>query len=696
FFLREWRSTFIVTLAIPTSIIATLTMMYFAGFSFNLLTLLAIATCIGILVDDSIVVLENIHRHRVVLGKDPVTAAIDGRSEIGMAAIAITLSDVVVFGPIAFMSGMVGQFFKQFGFTVICAALFSLLVSFTLTPMLASLLYKSESREAKEEREKRAKKPPGRWAVFQLQLYRRYEAFLNYSLSHRGRIMLVCLLAPMLVFSLLPLHIVKTEFMPQTDQNKLTISLEMPPGTSLAETDAALAGLEKKAMQTPGVESVFSTVGRSGEQYMGTVNAQSGNVAVRLAPREKRTLSQSEIAGEMRYLGDDIPGARVSVLEPTGVHPQMAPIIINISGPDPDRLQPLAERVKQIVMDTPGAADVDSTWRIGQPELQAEINRQAADYYGLTVKEIASAVRMAVDGEVSTAFREGGRETDLRVLVAGANRYDVSQLGEVGIMNGRGQIIPLRQLADLKVRKGPTEIMRFNRQRLITIKANLAGRPLGEVMQDIQEEINSLVLPPGFDISYQGETRDMQESFVELLRAMIISIVFVYAILVMLYESFLAPLIRMLSLPLGMVGALLALAVTGSTLNLLSFIGLIMLDGLVAKNGTLLIDYTHTLMRREGLPLRTALVKAGTTRLRPIIMTSVTMIVGMLPIAVSTSVGSEMRAGMAIALIGGLVLSTLLTLVVIPVAYTYMDDFRGKIRGRRLEQKPPQVSCKRP
>lgn len=679
-FLREWRSTLIVVLAIPTSLIATLTLMYFAGFSFNLLTLLALTMCIGILVDDSIVVLENIHRHRTELGKDAATAAMDGRTEIGMAAVAITMSDVVVFGPIAFLTGIVGQFFKQFGLTVVFATLFSLLVSFTLTPMLASLLFKNAPKPREDQE---AKNQSGRWSSIQHQVYMKYETFLKWALSHRRPVVITCLLAPMLVFSFIPLGLIKTEFMPLTDQSQVTISLEMPPGTSLAETDAILAQLEKRAMSLPETETVYSTVGKNAEFVGTTVSAQQGNVFVRLVPKTDRKLYQWEIAESMRSWGRNIPGAKISVFEPSGLFPQMAPIQVNITGNDQTKLVELSDKIRTIVKDTPGTADVDSSWKMGQPEIQAEINPLAADNYGLTTAEIAGTMRSAVSGDVVTTYRKEGKETDVRVLLSGANSFDSAQLGSIGITNNQGQIVRLDQVAAIQEKVGPTEIKRMNKQRLITIKSNISGRSLGDIIGDVKNHISALEIPNGSKVSYQGESYYMEDSFAELTRALIISIFLVYAILVMLYESYLIPVIRMLSLPLGLVGALLAFFITGKTLNISSFIGLIMLDGLVAKNSTLLIDYTHTIMQREGLALREALVKAGTTRLRPIIMTSVTMIAGMLPTALAKATGAEMRSGMAAALIGGLLLSTVLTLVVIPVAYTLLDDLRRWVKKKR-------------
>lgn len=679
-FLREWRSTLIVVLAIPTSLIATLTLMYFAGFSFNLLTLLALTMCIGILVDDSIVVLENIHRHRIVLGKDAATAAMDGRNEIGMAAVAITMSDVVVFGPIAFLTGIVGQFFKQFGLTVVFATLFSLLVSFTLTPMLASLLFKNRPSDH-ETLEK--ENTVGPWNAIQHQVYVKYEAFLKWALSHRRPVVITCLLAPMLVFSFIPLGLIKTEFMPRTDQSQLTISLEMPPGTSLAETDSILLQLEKRALGLPETAAVYSTVGKSAELVGTTVSAQEGNVYVRLVPKTERKRYQWEIAEAMRSWGKNIPGAKISVFEPAGLFPQMSPIQVNITGDNQTKLVEVSEKIRTVVKETAGTTDVSSSWKMGQPEIQAKINPMAADNYGLTTAEIAGTLRSAISGNIATSYRKEGKETDVRVLLSGADKFDTAQLGSVVILNNLGQMVRLGQVASINEKVGPSAIKRLNKQRLITIKCNITERSLGDIMRDIKAGISAMQLPNGFKVSYQGESYYMEDSFAELTRALIISIFLVYAILVMLYESYLIPVIRMLSLPLGLVGALLAFFITGKSLSIASFIGLIMLDGLVAKNSTLLIDYTHTIMQREGLALREALVKAGTTRLKPIIMTSVTMIAGMLPTALAKATGAEMRSGMAAALIGGLLLSTVLTLVVIPVAYTLLDDLRRRVKKHR-------------
>lgn len=691
-FLREWRSTLIVLLAIPTSVVATLALIYFADFTFNILSLLGLTMCIGILVDDSIVILENIYRHRTHLGKNPVQAAIDGRHEIGLAAVAITMSDVVVFAPIAFMSGMIGQFFKEFGFTVVFATLFSLFVSFTLTPMLAARIFPPTSNAQNHPSilkrwsilEKLGQRWLTRWEKIQRLTYEKYTATLHWALEHRRIIVLLCTIALLIAASLFPLRLVETEFLPRPDQGELTISVEMPPGTTLQQTDQMMRSLEAMLTQMPETTHYYTTVGQSGEQYLAKTASYAGNIQLRLVPKNERQRSVTEIAEEIRSWNYFFPGAKINVFEPgmVGV-PNMAPIQIYVTGPEVSTLQKIAGQVQEIVQSVPGPTDIDTSWRAGQPEIQVKINRLAAAEAGLSVAEIARTVRASLEGEIAARYREEGKEADIRVKVKDFKTADLSRIKELGITNRYGQIIRLEEIADISYQTGPNEIRRFNRQRLITIKANIHGRPLGEIMKDIKKEADQLPLPPGYQIIYEGETRDLQESFAELIQALLISIVLVYAILVMLYESYLIPVIRMLSLPLGMVGALLALALTGKTLNIVSLIGLIMLDGLVAKNSTLLIDYTHTVMQREGLPLREALVKAGTTRLRPIIMTSVTMIAGMFPTALGLSTAGEIRSGMAVVLIGGLILSTLLTLIVIPVAYTLLDDFRTRLHKRK-------------
>ncbi|TLN00141.1 efflux RND transporter permease subunit, partial [bacterium] len=621
FFLREWRSVVIVMVAIPTSIIATFMMMFFFGYTFNLLSLMGLSLCIGILVDDSIVVLENIHRH-MKMGKGPFQAAIDGRGEIGMAAIAITLSDVVVFLPIAFMQGMVGQMFRQFGLTVVVATLFSLFVSFTLTPMMASRFYKRDAA-GKEKPKGRANRvwvwvgvKTGRLGDRVVNFYR---GLLIWSLKHRLKVLTVVLLAIFGSFTLMPA--IGFEFMSKTDQGKFTVKMEMPPGTALDVTDREVARMEEKLARLPDVANCFSTVGVSGNGIFNNKSSHLAKINVVIKPKDKRERTVWEIADEVRTWQDQFPGVEVKVLEtPTpGMDNFEAPIIIEVTGPDYEGLAYYAEKVRQIVAATNGVKDVNTSYeKSGQPEYQVRVNRDRSTELGFTTAEIAQALRTAMAGTEATKYKERDKEVDIRVRLSDVNRKSAEDIGNVTITNRVGQVYLLKQVADITMADGPTVIRHKNRDRMISITANYKqGTSLSSLVQVFEERFAKLNMPDEYKIGYDGDIKQMQESNIDMLYALILSLVLVYMILVILYESFLTPFIRMLALPCGIIGALGALFITGNSLNMMSIIGIIMLDGLAAKNGTLLIDYTNTLMER-GMSLREALLEAGTTRLRPI------------------------------------------------------------------------------
>ncbi|MEW6066224.1 MAG: efflux RND transporter permease subunit [Bacillota bacterium] len=684
-FLRQWRSTAIVMLAIPTSLLATVMMMYFAGFTFNMMSLMGLALCIGILVDDSIVVLENIHRH-MKMGKTPWQAAIDGRKEIGMAAIAITLSDVVVFMPVAFMGGMVGQFFRQFGLTVVFATLFSLFVSFTLAPMMASRLYRQSEKEDTRQSIARAiwqkTIPLGEKAK---DLYHR---MLMWSLSNRKKVLVGSLAAFVLSLTSIPLGLVGMEFMPRSDQGQINVTLEMPVGTPIGETSAALKQMEKHLSEIPEVQYYQTTIGSGGG---GSSNgANSGIIQLKLFPKDQREKSVWQVADGIRQWSTTFKQGKIRVSESesmVGGGPGGSAVRIVVSGKDHDKLVALSEQVRDIVARTPGANSANTDWTLGQPEVQIKVDHMRTAHYGLSVNDVSRTLRAAVNGESAGVYREGDKEIDMLVKLAGANKQDINDLQNL-MVSGSGGAVSLGQVASVGLGSGPTDIRRENKQRSVTVTANVRSRPLGDFMADVKKEISKLDLPAGFTVNYTGQARSMNESFTELRSALLLSVILVYMVLVMLYESFTTPLIRMLSLPLGIVGALVALVWSGNNLNIFTFIGIIMLDGLVAKNGTLLIDYTHTLMA-QGRSLKEALIEAGSTRLKPIIMTTLTMVIGMLPTALSLTDGAENRTGMAWVLIGGLISSTVFTLFVIPVVYTIIDDWKTKWRRRKDLQALP-------
>ncbi|MBC9783027.1 efflux RND transporter permease subunit [Heliobacterium chlorum] len=691
FFLRDWRSMVSVLIAIPTSLISTLAGMYFAGFTFNVMSLMGMAMCIGILVDDSIVVLENIYRH-LAMGKSPKRAALDGRSEIGLAAIAITASDIVVFAPIAFMGGMVGQFFRQFGLTVVFATLMSLFVSFTLTPLLASRLLRpmGEGEQmhplAGVSWYKGVRKALQRFFIpidhFACKFRDTYLRVLDWSFGHRKTVLTAALAVFLLAVALIPLKLIGMEFSPQSDQGDLQVNVELPIGTPIQKTDQALKEVEAYIQTVPEVRYFQTAIGSSGGIGMSSTGSNIGRVGVSLVNKKDRDRSIWEVSEQIRDWSKTFPYGRVTVAESDSMHSSSGgTVAIEISSSDHQALLEASEKIKDIVAQTPGSRDVDTNWRVGQPEVKVQIDRLKAAYYGISVKEVSETLRASLNGNVATEYRQGDKEVDVTVKMTGLNKSELDALRSVNLATSDGKVIQLQQVAKISIGSGPTEIRRSDRQRTITINAGLQGRVLDDFLKDVDKEIKQKGLPRGVSYKFTGSAQNMQESFTELVAALLLSIVLVYMVLVMLYESYMTPFIRMLSLPLGIAGALFALAIARNSLNIFSFIGIIMMDGLVAKNGTLLIDYTHTLLE-QGRTLREALVEAGRTRLRPIIMTTITMIFGMMPSALALTEGSESRSSMAWVLIGGLITSTFFTLIIIPVVYTIMDEWKGKLGMR--------------
>jgi HAE1 family hydrophobic/amphiphilic exporter-1 len=621
---------------------------------------------------------------------------VSGRKEIALAAVAITLCDVVVFAPIAFMTDIVGQFFREFGLTVVCATLLSLLVSFTVTPMMASRMLgarRARRCEALPEAGGLAPgvapgseaKPAGRFgAFFETGIKGTYRRFLQWSLDHRAAVIIPVVLLVIGSIALVPLKVVETEFMPTADQGKLVVDLDLGAGAGYPQSDTKVKIVEAHLLSIPEVEDSFATIG-------GDTSAATSEIIVKLRDKSRRHKSQAQVARELREWGRGLPGVLFSVTEP-GIISRTSiegakPLIINVTGPSRDVLRDVARRVEDVVRSVPGTADVDNTMRAGQTEVSVQVNRLAASSYGLATSDIALVMRTALAGTNSGVYRHAGDEYDMVVRYRQDQFRTPEDLGALKITNPAGQQISLSQVASFNRTDSAREILRRDRQNVATVSANTAGRPLGALTADIKEKMRAVSVPFGYTVGYTGDQANMSSSFGSLTWALAASLVLVFMILVVLYESFLTPLIRMLSIPCGIIGAFAALAITGKAINIISFIGLIMLDGLISKNGTLLIDYTHTLMKR-GTPLREALVEAGITRLRPILMTSVTMIVGMLPLALSLGASSEIRSGMAVVLIGGLVTSTLLTPILLPVVYTLIEDLRSSRRRRSNEGIP--------
>jgi hydrophobic/amphiphilic exporter-1 (mainly G- bacteria), HAE1 family len=675
FFLHNARNSFIVLLSIPTSLITTFFFMYLFGYTLNLVSLMALALVIGILVDDSIVVLENIHRH-LEHGEEPEKAAVEGRSEIGFAAVAITLVDVVVFLPISLVGGMVGRIFSEFGITIVVSTLLSLFVSFTLTPMLAA----KWSRLVRQTGETAVGRLILRFEGMQDRVGDAYRRLLAWALDHRKTVvavsggLLVCSLA------LVPLGLIGTEFMTDSDRGEFAVNLDMPLGTTMEKTDQAIARVEKIVAGMPEVERYLATIGKQQTQWRNAEQSNVGQVQVKLTDKRKRSRSTQTVMLAIKEQAGVIPGLKTSfnTISMWGAA-NTAPVQIEVIGPNLADVVRFSETVSGIVAVTRGAADVTTSWEEGKPEVKIEVDREKTARMGLTLAEVGLAARTAIEGDIPTKYQEGDTEYDLRVVLERTGRVKAQDVGAITLVNRFGQPVQLRQVANITFGKGPSEIQRKDRERLVTVAANLSGEvPLGQVTAAIEQAIGAAGIPAGIQVFYGGDAENMRDMFSDMTIALSMAILFVYIIMVSLFESYIHPFTIMFSLPVAMVGALAGLALTGTALNMFSMIGIIMLMGLVTKNAILLVDFTNTL-RSRGLTMHDALLESGKTRLRPIVMTTATMVFGMMPLALALGAGSEMRQGMAIVVIGGLISSTLLTLVLIPVIYTYVDALRERI-----------------
>jgi HAE1 family hydrophobic/amphiphilic exporter-1 len=698
-FLYNVRGTFIVALAIPTCIFASFIAIYFFGFTINFMTMLALSLAVGVLVDDAIVVIENIYRH-LSMGEEPMEAAYNGRTEIGLAAITITFVDVVVFLPIAFMGGIVGQFFRSFGLTVAVTVLFSLLVSFTLTPMLASRFYRRG--EALEE-------PKGFFRWFDARyraLERLYRRLLGWALRHRWAVIVtgngLLLLTLILVIgsALRGSPLLPFRFAPSQDQGLIGITVKLPPAAALSETDAVVKRIEQAALSIPEVKFVSSLVGASGAGFIGAGDRgpRFANIQVTLHPKKAlldslmfwvkheeplRTRSDVEIAGELREKIGVIPGAQITVNTISGFRGGGfgVPIQLAMVGKDTTTLLETAERVKRLISQIPGIKDPDLSWSAGKPELQVVVDRERATRLGVSLTEIALALRTAYEGDTSVKYREGGQEYAIRVRLDEADRQRVSELGNLVVSYVQGAPVYLRDVATIRLDEGPTRIERADRQRRVMVLANIMpGYSLGNLRVQIDNLLRQQnVIPPGVRVSWFGEGEVLTREGAYMMQALLLSFILVYLLMVALFENWLYPFIIMFSQPQALVGALLALIVARSELNIVSMIGIIMLVGLVGKNAILLVDFTNTL-RARGLSREEALQQAGPIRLRPILMTTAALVLAMVPIALAVGRGSEFRAPLGIVIIGGMLVSTLLTLVVIPCMYTVMDDLTQNLR----------------
>jgi hydrophobe/amphiphile efflux-1 (HAE1) family protein len=669
-FLHSWRSTIITGLTLPIAVIATFIALYGFGFSLNFLTLMALSLCIGLLIDDSIVVRENIVRH-LGLGKDHLTAAREGTDEIGLAVMATTFAIVAVFVPIAFMSGIIGRFFYQFGLTVAVAVLVSLFVSFTLDPMLSSIWHDPLGA--------RFRRAP--WLGRFMDRVERgiewvhvlYGNVLEWALAHRVKVLLIALTSFAGSFALVPL--IGTEFVPEADESFLSLRLNTPVGSSLDYTDGRVRQVETTLQAFPEIALAMTTVGtEEGRNY--------ARINLKLVPRAQRSRSQKEVTAAIRAALKPIPG-----IEPAFGYDR--PVWVNLLGPDPDTLTALIGDFAQRVAQVPGIADLETSEKAAHPALSIRLNNDVAADLGINVQQVGATVRPLLAGDTVTYWLgPDAQNYEVNVQLAKDRRRLASDLGNLHLTTGkRGpdgepRMVPLRQIAEIVETTSPQIIKRQDLQRRVALYANAEGRPSGDVNTDVEKLIKDTPLPPGYRFDVGGQAKDMQESFQAALAALGLAVIFIYLILASQFASFTQPVAIMASLPFSLIGVFLALLLTGTTLNLFSIIGFIMLMGLVTKNAILLVDFANR-ARRGGAGLEDALREAGQVRLRPILMTTAAMIGGMLPLALGLGEGAETQAPMGRAIIGGVITSTLLTLVVVPVLYTYLDAWHERRKGRR-------------
>ena len=688
-FLGSWRSTIITGLTLPISLLGTLAAIWTFGFSINMMTLLALALCIGLLIDDAIVVRENIVRH-VGMGKHHRQAALDGTQEIGLAVLATTLVIVAVFLPVAFMGGIIGRFFYQFGVTVSTAVLLSLFVSFTLDPMLSSIWPDPDAAHQHDRVNERVsfRKRPIAWLLdgFQRLLDRLtnlYSHILAWSLRHR--LITVLIAIGSLVAAFFAVGLVGKEFVPQADMNEIKVKFETPVNANLDYTQQKAAQVNAVLQSFPEVTNTYATV--NAMSYSGNNRVQ---VNVSLVPKDERTRGLDALNRAMREQLQQVGGIKVTSVAAAAmaVSGGLKPIMISIKGNDLTELQRLSNEFMQKLSNVNGLVDLESTLKQPKSMVNVTINREAANDAGLSIGQIGQALRPLLAGDnVSTFKDDNGNNIDVNVRLNDDNRQTISQLQSMYLsssrtdQNGQPVLVPLSQVANFSETLGAPQINRRSLFREVVVQANTDGRPAGDIGADITKIQNEMKLPPGYSFAVQGSNKDMAESIGYATTALGLAIVFIYMLLGSQFNSFLYPVAIMASLPLSLIGVFFALFLFGSSLNMFSIIGIIMLMGLVCKNAILLIDFIKESLS-NGLSRNEAIMLAGQTRLRPILMTTAAMVMGMVPLALGIGEGSEQQAPMAHAIIGGVITSTLLTLIVVPVIYTYLDD--GKQRFFRL------------
>lgn len=694
-FLNSWRSTVITGLTLPIALIGTFLFMDLFGFTINMITLMALSLCVGLLIDDAIVVRENIVRH-VRMGKTPYQAALDGTQEIGLAVFATTLSIVAVFLPIGFMQGIIGKFFHEFGVTIVAAVLISMFVSFTLDPMLSSIWHDPEIEHHGRGYQPRTlyDKTIGRLTQAidqgQEQLTLAYQSILSWSLARKKTTLAIA--ASTLVAAVLLVPMLGSEFVPKADYSETNVAFQTPVGSSLETTEAKAREVEAIVREFPEVRYTLTTINSGSAQ-----GKTYASLYIRLVERNERSRNVDEMSALLRERLRSVGGITVTqagLLDPVGGQKQ---IEFSLQGADLRQLERLGQQAMDRIRTIPGLVDLDSSAKAHKPTISVTLKRDAASDLGVSTAQLGASLRTLVAGQTAGNWRAPDDETyDIEVRLPLEGRSTSEQLRQLPLVvgsnaDGSTRVIKLEQVADVSESTGASQINRRSLTREVAITGNAYARSVGEISTDIRKELDAMQLPPGYRYSFGGSTKNMAESFGYAVSALALAIIFIYMILASQFKSFLQPLALMSSLPLTLIGVVLALLLFGSSLSMFSIIGIVMLMGLVTKNAILLIDFA--IRAREGTPdhpamgREEALLLAARVRLRPILMTTLAMVFGMVPLAFAISAGSEQRAPMGQAVIGGVLTSSLLTLVVVPVVYCYMDDLGAWIKRKLLGSK---------
>lgn len=694
-FLRNWRPTLIISIAIPLSVITTFVALYAAGYTLNLMTLGGLALGVGMLVDNAIVVIENTFRH-IEEGKHVEEAAVIGASEVGMAITASTLTTIIVFLPVVFAGGITGKLTQPLALTIVFSLVSSLFVALTLVPLFSSLLFKARLKkktEKKEEEEECSVKEP-RFAAARVF----YRNLLTQALRKRKTILTATL--ALFVVSLVIVTFIGAEFMPQSDRNFLMVRVKLPVGTSLEETNRVVSQVEKIFRQQPEVSLVTAQAGSRAEEDpsdmasgMGLTGTHEGMLMVRLVNRSERKYTDAEILERVRKMLPRLENLKFEQInmEAAMMGGAAAPVEIKIFGKELETLREIGELIVHRISDVEGLRDLTHTLAQGKPEYQFVLDRERAARLGLAVAQVSSTIQTATQGTVVSRYRDGSDEVNIRVILAKQYRDSLEEIRKTPLMSPTNRIIFLDQIADWRRGEGPIQITRENQMRKISVTANISGRDLGSVMRDIRGRLGDIEkqLPPGYFLEYGGSYEQMIDAFKVLAAALALAILLVYMVMASQFENFLHPFVIMFTIPLAIIGVIFGLLISGKPVSLPALIGVIILAGIAVNNGIVMIDYINQLIRR-GFDKREAVIRGAVTRLRPVLLTALTTILGMLPMAVAGGSGAEFRSPMAVAVVGGLIATTLLTLFIIPIVYSIFN----RISFKDYKPQTEDVPCK--